>query len=66
MSWMPMTRAKIVSIALPLALALIALFFGLRIQAELAAGQQVFWLAELWPPAAVTTIVLVVCIDLLA
>jgi len=45
---------------------LIALFFGLRIQAELAAGRQVFWLAELWPPAAVTTIVLVVCIDLLA
>lgn len=61
-----MTRAKIVAVALPLALALIALFFGLRIQAELASGQQVFWLAELWPPAAVTTIVLVVCIDLLA
>jgi len=66
MSWMPMTRAKIISMALPVALALIALFFGLRIQAELAAGRPVFWLAELWPPAAVTTIVLVVCIDLLA
>jgi hypothetical protein len=60
-----MTRAKIIAIALPPALALIALFFGLRIHAELARGQQVFWLAELWSPAAVMTIVVVVCIDLL-
>jgi hypothetical protein len=66
MPWMPMTRAKIISVALPLALGLIALFFGLKIQAELASGQAVFWLAELWPPAAVMTIVVVVCIDLLA
>jgi hypothetical protein len=62
---MSMKRAKIIATALPLALAANALFFGIRIYVELSGGQQVFWLAELWPPAAVTTIIVVVCIDLL-
>ncbi|HTB21886.1 MAG TPA: hypothetical protein VK914_04175 [bacterium] len=60
-----MSRAKMIARALPLALAANVLFFGIRIYVELTSGQQVFWLAELWPPAAVTTIIVVVGIDLL-
>jgi len=60
-----MNRAKIIVRALPLALAANALFFGIRIAVEMSGGQQIFWLAELWPPAAVATIIIVVCIDLL-
>ena len=60
-----MNRAKIIQRVLPLALAANALFFGVRIYMEISGGQQVFWLAELWPPAAVATIIVVVSIDLL-
>jgi hypothetical protein len=60
-----MKRSTIVLFAAPLGLAAVGAFFGFRIHAELARGQQVFWLAELWPPAAVFSVMVVVCIDLL-
>jgi len=58
-----MRRTKVALIAAPLAVVAVAVFFGVKIHAELVRGAPVFWMAELWPPAAVLTIILVVCID---
>ncbi len=58
-----MSRKAVVLTALPLSLALIAAVWGVRIHAELASGHPVFWLADLWTPAAVFTVILVVCVD---
>jgi hypothetical protein len=46
-------------------LVLVAAVFGTKIYLELKRGEQVFWLAELWPPAAVLSIGLVTCIEFL-
>lgn len=60
-----MKRTTLILFAAPLGMAAVGAFFGFRIHAELARGQQIFWLAELWPPAAVFSVMVVVCIDLL-
>jgi hypothetical protein len=46
-------------------LAVVAALFAYKFQAELARGEHIFWLAELWPPAAVLSIGLVTCLEFL-
>jgi hypothetical protein len=48
-----------------LGLAATAAAFGYHIQGQLARGEHIFWLAELWPPAAVLSIGLVTCLEFL-
>ncbi|MGH7442764.1 MAG: hypothetical protein ACREKE_08845 [bacterium] len=57
-----MKRKTLVLLGFPLALVLVSTLWGLKIHMDLHRGP-VFWLAELWPPAAVLTIVAVVCVD---
>jgi preprotein translocase subunit SecD len=47
------------ALILAIALAVDAAVFTFKIHSELAQGQNVLWVAELWPPAAVATICLV-------
>lgn len=46
-----------------LVLAAVAVVTGLRIQGMLERGEPVFWLEQLWAPAAVLSIGLVTCIE---
>ena len=48
-----------------LALLVVAAVTALKIQGMLQRGEPVFWLAELWAPAAVLSIGLVTCIEFL-
>ena len=48
-----------------LGLVVVAAVFGFKIHAELVRGEQIVWLAVLWPPAAVLSIGLVTCLEFL-
>ena len=60
-----MNRRRTLMLALPLTAAAVVLLFGLRIRAQCLRGESVYWLAALWPPAAILTIVAAVAMDTL-
>jgi hypothetical protein len=53
------------ALIIAVALAVVAGLFGYKFYAELARGEHIFWLAELWPPAAVLSIGVVTCLEFL-
>jgi hypothetical protein len=53
------------ALAVAVVLGLVGVLFGLRIHGLLERGEAVFWLAELWAPAAFLSIGLVTGLELL-
>jgi hypothetical protein len=53
------------ALAVAVVLGLVGVLFGLRIQGLLQRGEDVFWLAELWAPAAFLSIGLVTGLEIL-